>query len=216
MGTGSRGTVYGTALANWPYRELKDLVVLSYLRKELRTIKWSLFMMAKNSLSALLLLFVPFIGSAQSGFTVPEDPKLESEEDHISQQDNILECIDWFMNTPYDEQEKKWKRAKEYFMKWAQGSPTVTIVLGGRVTDATNENSILLLIFMAGWTEHSLENPDQKDKLKGNQAGYRAMATFYEKEKENGLEENPLMEKLVEKKKEGELDQWVKEEFESR
>jgi len=71
----------------------------------------------------LTLLLSSFsLGLFSQEFEVPKDYSLEKREDFVAQEQNVLDCYDWLMKTPLNEQTDKRKEANAFLLKWLTGS----------------------------------------------------------------------------------------------
>jgi len=90
------------------------------------------------------------------------------------------------------------------------GSPKVSVELNGFVTDLTDKNSDLLLIYLGGGTRFFLQNPAQSgDKFEIAKAALATVLNVYEKGK--GVKKDKDLDHLLDLRKKGELDTWLKE-----
>lgn len=166
-------------------------------------------MKLKNIIFAFTLtLFVAQLSWSQT-FNIPDNVKLEVAEDYVKHEPLIVECVNWLINTPMSEESDKRIMANAYLMKWATGTPTVTISMQSFQVDLTTKNPELLMIFIGGWIKYAIENPEDKDNVEaGNLAGINSLIKVYTANKGNGLKKDKRIEKLV-KMNASELQQWV-------
>ena len=170
-------------------------------------------MKIKNILIAFLLtLFVAQTSWSQT-FNIPDNVKLEVVEDYVKHEQRIVECINWLENTPISDDADKRLLANAYLMKWATGTPTVTIEMQAFQIDLAKKNSELLIIFMGGWIKYAIENPTDKDNIKAaNIAGLNSVIKVYTANKGKGLKKDKRIEKLI-KMDASELQNWVAEQI---
>lgn len=116
-------------------------------------------------------------------FQVPKDYKLKEKEDYKPYEPQILQAIDWALNTPLDKEVEKRQEAYAFILAWLSGSPDVTININFDVVNVSKTNQDLLFPFMMGWAKYALENNYSKDNLEGNIAGVKAVVKFYEDNK---------------------------------
>jgi hypothetical protein len=105
-------------------------------------------------------LFVTILVAQE--FEVPENYKLETKEDYIKYESDVLKCIDSLENTPLDDKSEKTKNANIFLLKWMTGTPIVTIEMNSYVLDLCKKNKSFVLIFMGRWNKYALENPRMK------------------------------------------------------
>lgn len=157
-----------------------------------------------------LLLTILFIQTSYSQeFTIPNNLKLESAEDYTNSESDILNCIHWLENTPVNQDSEKRTLANAFLMRWATGTPTVTISMESYQLDLVKKNSELLINFMGGWIKYVIENPSEKDNMQGgNIAGIKSLVKVYAANKDEGMKKDKRVEKLL-KMDESELQNWV-------
>ncbi|MBX9850906.1 MAG: hypothetical protein K2X86_04025 [Cytophagaceae bacterium] len=64
-------------------------------------------------------------------------------------------------------------------------------------------------MFLGGWTKYAIENPNSKDDVQGSLAGLKSVIKYYKAG--NGTKKDKKLDKWVEKEKNGELEQTVKD-----
>ena len=120
----------------------------------------------------------------------------------------IIRCVDWLINTPYNLEPIKRGDANKFFIDWITVSADVHVTIRTKVVKFANQED-LLVIFMAGWTKDVFtSNHNHKDIQRGTLAGLNAVITFYENNKEF-IEKNKDIEKLIKLKKCGKLEWYV-------
>lgn len=157
----------------------------------------------------LFLFTIAFaIGLSSQNFEVPKNYKLEKAEDYALYEQDIINCIDWLMKTPLNEEVEKRKEANVFLIKWLAGSPDVQIDIKQNIVTFTNSTPDLLIIFMAGWAKYSLETKDFNNKVAGNLAGIESVIEFYTKNKDL-LPQNKDVEKYIKMKEKGTLKEYI-------
>jgi len=141
-------------------------------------------------------------------FEVPKRYKLEKAEDYKKYEPKVLECINWILNTPINEDKKKRQDANAFLMKWLEGSPSVTIEVNVEIVSFMDSSPDLLMIFFAGWTRHVLEGGEKDDMLAGNMAGLEAVMNFYEKNRKK-MSKDKDVEKYIKMKEKGKLESFI-------
>jgi hypothetical protein len=161
----------------------------------------------KRLLIALLLGVFAFGASAQE-FQVPKDYVLKKKEDYAKYEQDIVKCVDWLMSTPADKQKNKRKRANAFLMKWANGSPKLSVEIHAEILTFSKDIDLFML-FIGGWAKYAIENNDYEDSFAGNMAGLNAVMDYYQKNKEI-TGKNRKVEKFIKMKEKGELEAYVK------
>jgi hypothetical protein len=150
--------------------------------------------------------------------TFSQDNLLDSlpatKEGFVKTEPAVINTIDWFVNTPLNQEVNKRKELYGKFMAWLTNSPTVTIDIDEKTTPFAKKNPDLLFIFMGGWTKYSLQNNYSKDAVKCNVAGIRTAIKVYQMG--NGIKKDKEMEKIIEIDSKNELDAWVASQLEEK
>lgn len=115
-------------------------------------------------------------------YTVPLEYNFSNEEDYIKYEPQILECIDWYLNSSLAFDIDKRANAKQFFVTWLIGSPSVDVVVDALILpfnfDSGSEE--LLCPFMMGWTKYVLEKKDKADNINSCIEGIRTSIKFYD------------------------------------
>lgn len=157
-------------------------------------------------ISALFICFSICINAQE--FEVPENYTLKVADDYKKYEKEVIACANWLENSPLNENESKRINANAFIMQWLTGSPTVTVNLDAQVvTNCTDKNPHLLILFLAGWTRYALENGYSKDQQKGNFEGFKSIITVYKKG--IAIKKDKDLEKIIEIYDKGELETWI-------
>ncbi|MFT5820794.1 MAG: hypothetical protein ACI8ZM_002042 [Crocinitomix sp.] len=162
----------------------------------------------KNLKLILPLFFLFTINSFAQDFEVPKNAKLDKAEDYAQYEQDVIDGVNWALETPLGEDESKRKDTYKFLITWIIGSPNVSIVLNEKIMTFSGEGNCLI-IYMGAWTKYALESKDFTDELKGSLAGINAVITFYEKNKKE-MGKNKHVEKYIKLKKKGKLESTVK------
>ncbi len=76
----------------------------------------------------------------------------------------ILKVTDYLFKTPIDKKNGDRTEAGHFLLKWMNGTPEYTFYLEENETNYFNTDSDLMLMYMAGLTKFTLENPSVKDQ----------------------------------------------------
>lgn len=166
--------------------------------------------MKLQKISIILILTILFMqASFAQEYTIPNDVKLEAAQDYVNSETDILNCINWLENTPMNQDSEKRKMANAFLLRWATGTPTVTIEMQAFQLDLSKKNADLIMNFMGGWIKHAIENPSEKDNTQAsNLAGIKSLIKVYAANKAHGMKKDKRIEKLL-KLDESELQNWV-------
>lgn len=159
----------------------------------------------------LTLIFTSIsLGLFSQDFEVPKDYKLDKAEDYAAYEADVINCFDWLMETPLNEQKAKRKEANAFLFVWLSGSPNVQIELKQDVVTFAGTSPDLMLIFMGGWAKYSLESQDFTDKVAANLAGIESVIEFY-KANRKVMSKDKNVEKYIKMKDKGTLDEYIRE-----
>lgn len=159
----------------------------------------------------LLFSFILPYALGQNGtpkFTVPEEYEFNLPEDYEKYEPKILQTIDWYLWRSKGFDEDLREDAREFFIKWLIGSPSVTVDIQPKIVNFIEINPDLLIPFMMGWTKYALSN-HSKDHVKNTGAGIVTAVDYYNKNrgylgKDKNIEE---YEKMIKKNK---LENYIK------
>jgi hypothetical protein len=155
----------------------------------------------KTLLLLPLFLLIALMVQAQD-FNIP---KYKNKEDYSTHQADVLQAIQWLKTHPLDHAQRK--QANAYVMKWAEGSPSVKVVLRGYVLSLSEKNPDFLMLWIAGWVEYALENTDSYSEDEANHQAVKTVVEYYMAG--HGAKKDNKLDKLVKQHSKGELKEWV-------
>ena len=161
--------------------------------------------MKKTICIALFLFASPLLFS--QGFSVPKDYKFETKEDYPRYEQDVINGINWLLETPLTREQAKRKEVNAFLMKWITGSPSVSIELRQEIVTFM-DCADCLMAFLGGWTKYALETKDYSSKLKGNLAGIESVIAFYQKNREV-LGKNKAIQKYIKLQKKNKLEDHI-------
>lgn len=144
-------------------------------------------------------------------FEIPDFYSFETPEDYETYEQDVLAGINWLLETPMDEQTAKRQKTNAFVLKWMTGTPKVTLQINPNVLPFMTTSPELLIVFMAGWTKHALEQQAYKEPRSGTLAGLEAVIAFYTKNKA-AMGKDKNVEKFIKLQKKGELQAFVEKE----
>ncbi len=153
------------------------------------------------------LIFTP--GIVAQEFQAPENVSLNTKDDYIKTEKDIIEAARWLEATQIGQQMDKRVKVNAFVLMWVTGSPTVTIEISKLCTNLAEKNSHLLAVFLASYCRYVLENNYNNDKLKASIAAIKSMINCYSLG--GDVKKNKLMEKAMAADKDSKLEEWVKE-----
>jgi len=138
--------------------------------------------------------------------------EFQNEEDYAAFENELVKYIDWLESNSLNHPQRQ--NVHALIIKWAEGTPKITIDINSYIVDFSKKNSGFLVLYIGGWIKYSLQNPtDKNDKLKVNLAALNSVLDFYEKGKDFGVKKNKHIAKVLKKRKKGELESWMEKEI---
>lgn len=118
--------------------------------------------MKKVALFALLLLANCYAFSQE----LPnlKQVKLNKNSQYRAAEPIAIKVIGYLFATPINKKNKARTEAGQFLIKWMDGTPDFTFSLQDKETSFFNTDSDLMLMYMAGLTKFTLENPTIKDQ----------------------------------------------------
>lgn len=162
--------------------------------------------MKKLFITLIAVTFTTLIYSQD--FEVPKDYKLVKAEDYALYKQDVVNCVDWLIKTPLNEQAAKRKEANAFLLKWISGSPDVNIEIKPQIVTFMKSSPDILIIFMGGWTKYSIVNKDYNNKIAGSLAGIEAVIEVYTKNKDDMYKDRNI-EKYIKMKDKGTLKEYI-------
>jgi hypothetical protein len=161
----------------------------------------------KKLLLPILFLGLTIYAKAQE-FQVPKDYAFESVDDYKPYENDVVQCVDWLVDTPMFQNPSKRKEASAFLLKWVMGSPYVHIEISPEIVSFAGTSPDLLMVFLGGWAKYSIESGAYDDKVAGNLAGLESVIEFYETNK-GVIPKDKNVEKYIKMKKKGALRDFV-------
>lgn len=154
-------------------------------------------------LPAMLLL--SFVMNAQ--YIAVPDSLPDTKEAITRTEPKLIELAKWLETTAIGEQMDTRIRVNAWVLAWITNSHSVSITVRSSLMKPFDKNPQLLLVFMAGYSRYVLENNYSKDELKANTAGMKAAINCASLGGDVKKDKN--LNKIIEKDKEGKLEEWV-------
>jgi hypothetical protein len=126
--------------------------------------------------------------------------------------DDFMNAVNWYENTPFNEQQDSHESAAAFIMKYLMDSPDVDAVLDGSVLKVAEKNPQMLTIYMGSYARLAFESPKGKqDHIKCSIAALKSVMKFYKANIDKGLKKDKNIVKLVEADEKNELEKWIKD-----
>ena len=144
-------------------------------------------------------------------YQVPQNYVLKQKDDYPKYEQDVLKTIDWLEQTPWNTEIEKRGEAKEFLIKWIEGSPDISIEINSEIVKLSKNNPDLIGSYMYGYTKYALLNKSQFDVNQAKIAGVKAVLSKYKFETDH--KKNSEVEKLLKLDAEGKLGNWVMTDF---
>lgn len=166
--------------------------------------------MNKRLLFLVFIFLVIFCNPVKSQyFEVPENYELNTKEDYAKYEKDVVDCVNWMENSPFDKDGEKWTNANTFLLKWLAGSSTVNIKVNSKlVIKDFDKNPQFMILFLAGWTRYSLKNNYSNDPQRGYVEGFKTVIKVYKKG--IGIVKTKDMDHLIKIFDKGKLENWIK------
>ena len=124
-------------------------------------------------------------------------------ESYKTEQNKVLECINYLFDNPMTKDELYRLTAIQYIMKWMEGTPAHTFEIGDKAMELSKGNSDLLGLYLVGIAKVVLEN--KGDSLESAEIYKRteALLVDYCANPENKMKPSKKIKKLIKKQKKG-------------
>lgn len=163
-----------------------------------------------KKLHLLFLALIFSISAMAQEFSVPQNFEPKSNKDYAAAHNDVVDCVDWMMATPLNEQIDKRKKANAFLLQFLTGSPDVHIGINPNIVTFMESSPELLMIFMGGWAKYSIENNLVDDAKAGSLAGIEAVIDFYSKNR-SFMSKDKHVEKYIKMKNKRTLKDYVDE-----
>ena len=83
-------------------------------------------------------------------FEVPANYKLETKEDYVAQEKNVLAAIDWLSTNSLMNLDnvKKWDSVYSFLWKWVEGVPYLSVGFGKTAKPTFDKNTGIALMYV--------------------------------------------------------------------
>lgn len=155
-----------------------------------------------KKITILLFLAISFNFSFSQDFSKLESYSLVSAEDYKPAEKQVLECVNYLFNTPYEKNNLNRLNAIQFILRWMTGTPDYLFDLGDKAMKLTKGNSDLLGLYMAAMTKTVLDNTDEK--LNGDQIydNSQELIIAYCYDSGNNMKPSKAMKKIMKSRKE--------------
>ena len=157
------------------------------------------------------LLGIGIQASAQTGYRVPANYRLEQKGDYMRYKQDVLDATEYLKKTPLGKDTANRRAVSTFLALWIMGSPDISVVLTEPVTEPLVAQGELFTLYMAAWTSHVLRTGDTT-AVTANIAAARAVLAYY-KDPINKVPLNKKLEMWQRKDGAGVFDNYITELF---
>ena len=140
-------------------------------------------------------------------FSLPIWPEKVWPSEYANYNTDVHNCCDWLLNAAAGHNTPKREECTKFLIRWLEGSPAVRVYIVEGLVDV--KNSDLLVAYMASWTRHALDNPDDSPLLCANVAVNETLE-YYEANRKT-IGKSKIMDKLLKLRSESKLAPYVKQ-----
>lgn len=170
--------------------------------------------MKKLLLSMIGLFFGILLYAQVPKFPYPFEPKSESDYEKV--QNQAVECMKWFINTPINKYSGSFNKLHNFLLIWTAGIKSIPLSLDKSIAAPLMEEKnkpktpYYFLAYLSGMLLYQMQHPTQDDQAALQLEGVRSVIKFYENNADM-LESSAAVNKYRELNNNGKLDSWVGE-----
>ncbi len=133
----------------------------------------------KQTFIVLIIMLIQLNNFAQN-FEVPKQIKLDTKDDYINLEQDVVKAVDWLIENPADKQFKKRIQMHFFIFKWVRKNPYFTFDTSNEIATFLDSTDCIA-IFMGGMAKYSIESKDYSNKCNKNYEGIKAVIEFYKR-----------------------------------
>ncbi len=166
----------------------------------------------KSLLALVFSLFMSMSYGQSKPFEAPADFPPAEKKEFIKFKDAFINAVNWFENTPLNEQKDTRREAGTFIIKYLMDSPDVDAVLDQTVMTVAKKNPEFMTIYMGVYARLAFESEKGKqDHAKCAIAALKGVIKFYKANIDKGLKKDKNIIKLMEADDKNELEKWIKD-----
>lgn len=139
-------------------------------------------------------------------FSLPIWPEKVWPSEYANYNTDVHNCCDWLLNAAAGYNMPKREECTYFLLRWLEGTPSVNVYIADGLVDANNSD--LLMAYIASWTRHSLDYPEDNPLICANVA-VDEMLKYYD-ENSKTLGKSKLIKKLLKLRSRSKLAPYVK------
>ncbi|MBP5540436.1 MAG: hypothetical protein J6X88_02190 [Bacteroidales bacterium] len=140
-------------------------------------------------------------------FSLPIWPEKVWPSEYANYNNDVHNCCEWLLNAAAGYNAPKREECTNFLLRWLEGSPEVRVYLVDGLVDVNNPD--LLIAYIAAWTRHELDNPEDSPLICANVA-VDEMLKYYD-ENSQVIGKSKLVKKLLKLRSQSKLAPYVKQ-----
>jgi TPP-dependent 2-oxoacid decarboxylase len=117
----------------------------------------------------------------------------------------VIDAVDWLEKTPFDFEVEKRYQVLSFLTKWAQGTPSMSVMIMPYAQKLSKTNNQFLGLFLGGWARYKIQNPSENNEKILNMAAIQTVLKSY---KQGGFKDIEL-DKLLDLQSNRKLEIWI-------
>ena len=139
-------------------------------------------------------------------FSLPIWPDHLWPSDYAGYTTDVHNCCDWLLSAAAGYNAPKREECTHFLMRWLEGTPQVSVIIAQGLVDPNQPD--LLMAYIAAWTRHSLDHPDDGPLLCANVA-VNEMLGYYD-DNSRTLGKSKIVKDLLKKRSRSQLASYIK------
>ncbi|HYX06906.1 MAG TPA: hypothetical protein VE912_09265 [Bacteroidales bacterium] len=162
-----------------------------------------------NFIVFLAVFLFKALYSFSQDFSSLNSISLKTEIEYKEAEEQVIECAEYILNTPFDEENKNFAEAGRFLLRWMGGTPDYTFNIDEQAARLIKGNELFLSVYLAGMTKFALENPDNAgDHQKMKEYAVKSLLEYCEKPV-NRIKPKGELKKLIKANQKGKLDEYL-------
>lgn len=157
-------------------------------------------------LALILFLSTANIVVSQNYFYL-EDIKLKEKEDFTANEANAIKAIDYMLSSPINDQDHDRKACTRFIIRYAEGSPFVSVKLESYIGKVYKKNLDLLSMYIGLWVKSSIINKEGKE---ADHELYTMTEIYKYAEAGNGIKITETLTSLINAGNDKKIEEWIK------
>ncbi len=156
-----------------------------------------------------ILTFLLFGFQSQAQVTEYDMIPVKTPEECKAAESKVIEAANLVLSKPLKGNDNSISKARTFIIVWMSNTNAYTFTINENITKLTKNNELLFGIYLSCIAKYALENPAiAKDETKVQLGSYTLLAAYIE-EKKNGVEVTKQVQKFLNAKKAGKLEEYI-------